>query len=84
LINGADHEEDERENRYRAEGEDRLGGAARTINGDGSGAEPPGAYEPDLGAEEAASGSSGSGVRRGRWSRDGEAAHELEVEELNC
>src|SRR6476660_6030494 len=68
LINGADHEEDETENRCGAEGKDRLGGAARTINGDGSGAALPGAREPDLCLEETASGSSGSGVRRGRWS----------------
>src|SRR5215470_13706680 len=67
LINGADHEEDETENRCGAEGEDRLGSAARRINGDGSGAALPGACEPDLCVEEAASGSSGSGVRRGRW-----------------
>src|SRR5262249_17002544 len=70
-------------NRCGAEGKDRLGGAARTINGDGSGAALPGACEPDLCVEQAASGSSGSGVRRGRW-WDGEAAHELKIEKLHA
>src|SRR6516165_9432950 len=65
FINGADHEEDETKDRCGAEGKDRLGGAARTINGDGSGAALPGACEPNLCLEEAASGSSGSGVGGG-------------------
>lgn len=66
-----------------AEGNDRLGGAARTINGDGSGAALPGACESELCLEEIAPGSNGSGVRTGRWS-GWRGGPRMEVEKLHA
>src|SRR5258708_26048375 len=68
MLDGADHDEaDETEDRWGAEGADRVGGAARAVDGDGAGAALRGPPEPDLRVEEAAAGARGAGVR----SRDG-------------
>src|SRR5882672_2213964 len=68
MLDGADHDEaDETEDRWGAEGADRVGGAARAVDGVGPGAALRGPPEPDLRVEEAAAGARGAGVR----SRDG-------------
>src|SRR5258708_10176621 len=68
MLDGADHDDaDETEDRWGAEGADRVGGAARAVDDDGAGAALRGPPEPDQRVEEAAAGARGAGVR----SRDG-------------
>src|SRR5882724_2188177 len=62
VIDGADDEEIETEDRRGAEGEDRLGGTSGAIDGSGPGTAIRGPSQPDLRLEEAASGASGAGV----------------------
>src|SRR3954452_21767852 len=64
MIDGADDEEDETEDRCGAEGEDRAGGAAGAGDCVGSGAALPGSPEPDLCVEEAAAGARDASLRR--------------------
>jgi len=67
-----------------AEGKDRLGGAARTINGDGSGAALPGVYVNQIYAWKKQLQDQAVRAFDPGTGRDGEAAHELEVEKLHA